>query len=136
VIIATADSNIYISALQFGGIARQFLNAARDGAFQLALSEVIVAEVRGILLAKFNWSEDILDAAISELRDFTHSVTPAQTVCVIAEDPDDDRIIECAVASNSQFIVSGDKDLLRQMQYQNIRIIRLAEFMKLIPEQV
>jgi len=134
VILATADSNIYVSALQFGGPPLRFLNAARHRAFQLAISESILAEVRGVLLNKFHWSEYRLEEAISALHDFTLLVNPIQTVSVVAEDPDDNRIIECALASGSQFIVSGDNDLLRLIHYKDIRILRVVEFLKLIPE--
>lgn len=132
-ILATADSNIYVSALQFGGVALEFLNAARGATFQLVTSETILAEVRGVLLRKFRWSKEMLDEAISEMRDFIRLVTPIQTLNVIAEDPEDDRVIECAIASGSGFIVTGDRHLLRLIQYQNIRVIKLSEFMELIP---
>jgi putative PIN family toxin of toxin-antitoxin system len=133
VILATADSNIYVSALQFGGPPLQFLNAARHGAFQLAISGSIIEEVRGVLLNKFHWSDYRLEEAISALRDFTLLVNPTQTVSV-AEDSDDNRIIECALTSGSQFIVSGDNDLLRLIQYKDIRILKVVEFLNLIPE--
>jgi len=134
VIVATADSNIYVSAFLTDGVARQFLNAARSGAFQLAISEPIIAEVRGVLWNKFQWSEDRLDEAVSALREFTQLVIPTKTLRIVMEDPDDDRIIECAIASHSQFIVSGDKDLLRLAQFQTVRILKLSEFMRLIPD--
>lgn len=36
---------------------------------------------------------------------------------VIKEDPPDDRVLECAVSSGADYIVTGDKDLLRLGQY-------------------
>jgi uncharacterized protein len=134
VIVATADSNIYISALQFGGVPLAFMTAARAGAFKLAISEAIIAEVRGVLQSKFRWSTDALDEAISGILDFTQPADPTQPIQAISEDPDDDRVIECAIASQSQFIVSGDKHLLRLVQYQNIRIVRVSEFLTLVPK--
>lgn len=133
-IFATADSNIYVSALQFGGVPQQFLNAARVGAFKLAISEALMAEIRGVLQEKFHWSDEMLGEAIAGLRDFTQLVRPTQTLSVIKEDPDDDRVLECAMASDSQFIISGDKHLLRLAQYGSIRILKVAEFLTLIPQ--
>ncbi len=133
-ILATADSNIYISALQFGGLPLQFLNAARAGAFQLAISEALIMEIRGVLQEKFHWSEEMLDEAIVGLSNFVQTIKPAQTLNVIEDDPDDDRVLECAIASGSQFIISGDKHLLRLSRYDSIRIIRVAEFLTLIPQ--
>ena len=110
------------------------MTAARAGAFKLAISEPIIAEVCGVLQSKFRWSTDALDEAISGIRDFTHLADPIQSLRVISEDPDDDRVIECAMASQSQFIVSGDKHLLRLVQYQNVRIVRVSEFLTLVPK--
>jgi putative PIN family toxin of toxin-antitoxin system len=120
--------------MQFGGIPLQFLNAARVGTFRLAITEALIAEIRGVLLKKFRWSEEMLDEGILALREFTQLVTPTQTSRVIVEDPDDDRVIECAVASGSQFIISGDRHLLRLVRYENIRILKVAEFLTLIPK--
>ena len=49
---------------------------------------------------------------------FARIVTPTQTLSVIHEDPDDDRVLECAVASGSDMIVTGDEDLLRRGSYE------------------
>ncbi len=93
-----------------------------------------MAEIRGVLCEKFHWSEQMVDEGTTSLRDFTQLATPTKTLRVIAEDPDDDRVIECAVASGSQFIISGDKHLLRLVQYENIRIVKVSEFLGLIPK--
>lgn len=133
-ILATADSNIYISALQFGGVPLQFLNAARAGAFKLAISDALMSEIRGVLQEKFHWSDEMLDEATAGLADLTQIVRPTQMLRVIAEDPDDDRVLECAIASGSQFIISGDNHLLHLAQYENIRILKVAEFLTLVPQ--
>ena len=58
-------------------------------------------------------------------------VTPAVQLQVIKEDPADDKILECAVTAGSDFIVSGDKDLLRVARYDSIRILNVADFLGL-----
>ena len=57
-------------------------------------------------------------------------VSPTQTLRVIHENPDDDRVLECAVASGSDLIVTGDKDLLRRGSYENIRIVTVAQLLE------
>jgi hypothetical protein len=49
VIVVTADTNVYVSGLAFGGTPLAFLDHARAGAFRLAVSEPLLAEVRGVL---------------------------------------------------------------------------------------
>lgn len=43
--------------------------------------------------------EDIINAVLY----FTHLIEPKESVKVVAEDPDDDRILECALACNADF---------------------------------
>jgi predicted nucleic acid-binding protein len=47
---------------------------------------------------------------------------------VIKADPDDDRIPECAVTAGADFIITGDKDLLRLKSYDSISIVTPSEF--------
>jgi uncharacterized protein len=52
----------------------------------------------------------------------------------VKSDPDDDRILECAAAANSDYVVTDDKHLLRLVQYQGIRIVNIREFMHVVIE--
>jgi len=65
----TADSNIYISALNFGGKPLQILELARAGEIELAISNGIITETSRVLHRKFDWKpEDITDAFDQILR--------------------------------------------------------------------
>jgi predicted nucleic acid-binding protein len=67
-----------------------------------------------------------------QIESCTELVRPIEMLDVIKEDPDGNRVLECAVAAGARFIVSGDNDLLRLGQFRNIRIVKVADFMKLI----
>ena len=73
----------------------------------------------------------MLQDAREKLRALGNHVSPTETLNVIKEDPDDDRILECAATAKSDFIVSEDKDLLRLGQYGNARIVSVRDFIKL-----
>ena len=64
------------------------------------------------------------------IRGFTELVAPTRRLAVVAADPDDDRILECAVAAGAQVIVSGDKDLLRLGKFEGIEIVTVAAFLE------
>ncbi len=128
----TADANIYISALEFGGVPLRFIDAARANIFRIAISDPLLAEVHRVLRVKFRWSDEALDEALAGIADFTRHVRPAMTIDVVEADPDDNRVLECAMEARSEFIVTGDNDLLRLGGYAAIRIIRVADFMNLI----
>ena len=48
------------------------------------------------------------------------------------DDPDDDKILECAVTGAATYVVSGDRHLLNMKEYQGIAIIRAHEFLALV----
>ena len=129
---ATADTNIFISALIFpGGKPFRFLELAREGKMSLAVSEAILDEVGGVLARKFNWvPEDVADAR-KWITAMARTTKPAIQLEVIKEDPPDNRILECAVAAGSDYIVSGDKDLLRLGRYDSIKILGVADFLEI-----
>jgi putative PIN family toxin of toxin-antitoxin system len=97
----TADTNIYISGLEFGGQPRNFLDLARAGIFRLDISDAIKQEVLRVLCEKFKYSSEALLDVEVKLDSITHHVTPRQTLDVIEADPSDNRILECAVAAES-----------------------------------
>ena len=109
---ATLDTNIYVSALQYGGAGARLLGMARARMIRVDVSDAIVNETVHVLRDKFGWSGERLQEAKRQIASFTNLVTPAQMLDVIKEDPDDNRVLECAQTAGSDFVVSEDKDLL------------------------
>jgi putative PIN family toxin of toxin-antitoxin system len=130
-VIVTLDTNIYISALNFRrGKPLQILQMAIDGDLRVAISPAILQEVLRIMEEKFHCTPEVLREAEALITGCTERIQPTENLTVVKEDPDDDRILECAVASGSGIIVSGDNDLLRLREYGGIKIVSPAEFMK------
>jgi len=74
----TADTNIYISGLEFGGLPERFLQLARDGAFQLDISEGIKREVLRVLRKKFEYPTQALLATEAQIDRITNLVKTTQ----------------------------------------------------------
>ena len=77
------------------------------------------------------WPRRTLRHARERLRALGNHVSPTETLHVIKEDPDDDRILECAATAKSDFIVIEDKDLLRLREFRNARIVSVRDFINL-----
>ena len=79
-----ADTNIYVSALHFGGVAEQVLALARQQRITLFISAPILREIEGVLVGpKFHWSAVRAGEAMIAIAGFTHLVEPTQRVSVI-----------------------------------------------------
>ncbi|MGA7521816.1 MAG: putative toxin-antitoxin system toxin component, PIN family [Acidobacteriaceae bacterium] len=131
----TADTNIYVSALNFGGPPDRVVELARAGRIRLTISEAIRDEVSRVLGAKFGWKDEAIRAATERMADFTEQVYPTQTIHAIADDPSDNRILECAQTAHSDYIVTGDNHLLRLGLFGTIRIVKPAEFLQIEPPE-
>jgi putative PIN family toxin of toxin-antitoxin system len=131
VVSATLDTSVYIRALHFGGPATVIIGHARAGTIRIDISDAILAETIRVLRDKFQWDGYSLQDARGKLRALGNHATPTETLHIIKEDPADDRILECAAAANSDFIVSEDKDLLRLGQFGNVRIVSVRDFINL-----
>lgn len=124
------DTNVFVSALHFGGVLAAIFDLLRQGAFQLYLSPPIVAEIREVLAERFAWTEDELAAFLSPILAEATFVWPSSVVSV-CDDEDDNRILECALEAHADVIVTGDKDLLRLGQFQNIPVVAPRAFLNL-----
>lgn len=123
------DSNIYLSGILFKGIPARLLTLANRGGFHVCISRHILVEIEAKLLGKFQRDPVTVRWQIRQILTFAEVITAAETINV-CRDPDDNRIIECAVASQADFIVTGDKDLLTLNPYQNVLILTAREFLE------
>ena len=131
----TLDSNIYISALVFGGKPKRVLEMAIEGRVEIAISDAIIEEVRRHLPAKFGWSDERTTEAVESINEYAVHVTPSLQIDAVPADPDDNRVLECAVEAASDVIVSGDLDLLRIGSYAGIPIQTVSEFLQAFERQ-
>jgi putative PIN family toxin of toxin-antitoxin system len=125
-----ADTNIFISALMFGGLPGSFLDLAFLRSFQLVTSPILLDELDEKLRLKFGLSASDADRVRARLESTALVVKPEVVLRVIIEDPDDDRVLECAVAGKAEYIVSGDRHLLKLGSFQGISIVTAREFME------
>jgi len=133
---ATADTNVYISGLRFGGVPERFLDLAAAGEFRLDIAEPILQETLRVLREKFHWNEEALREAEEDIRSYTNHVAPTETLDVIKADPPDNRILECAAAAKSDYIVTGDtRHVLPLGQYAGMPIVKPAAFLDILTQR-
>ena len=125
----TADSNIYISALMFGGKPLEILETALEGESELAISDDILSATLRVLRDKFHRTSEQLQEIETFIGAITRQVYPAERIDAVPTDRDDNRVLECAVTAGSEVIVSGDADLLGLREFRGIRIQRVSEFL-------
>lgn len=133
--IVVFDTNILLSALfSQKGSPFRCLALAKIGQVESVLCREILDEFAEKLLIKFKFSEEKAQLAIQEIEDFSRLVTISGKLKAVPNDPDDDMVIECAIAGKARHIVTGDKHLLSLGSYEGISIIRASELLLLFSQ--
>lgn len=129
------DTNVVISAfLNPGGIPAQLVELWRQERFEVVITEPILEEYIRVL--QYPRIQTRLKLDISEVaddfREFSTLVEPGEPLKVIKDDPDDNKIVECAVAGGCEFIISGDIHLQSLKQYQGIQVLSPSAFLTVL----
>ena len=124
------DTNIYISAILFGGPPELLLNLAFEKKFQLYISEEILGEIASVLRKKFDYPPSRTEQVTKSIKMFSIIAYPTQTVNIIQNWPPDNRILECCYEIKAGFLVSGDKKhLLPLKKFHSTQIVTTQEFL-------
>jgi putative PIN family toxin of toxin-antitoxin system len=103
-----ADTNVLISALLFGGSPEQIFLAALRGDIQILSSHPILKELEKVLIGKFKLSAGFVKDILDLVEDVAEIVQITSCMKVILHPDEDNRVLECAVDGNAEFIVTGD----------------------------
>ncbi len=130
------DSNVIISGVLFGGPPACIMEFALRERIACFTSLPILDEIRDVLQRpKFGLSPDQALSLIEDLHDLCVIVTPTRHIRAVDADPDDNAILECAVAADAETIVSGDSHLLGLVKWKHIRILSPSDALKEIESQ-
>jgi len=128
------DTGVFVSALiRRQGTTGGVLRALRDGRFTAIYTTSILVEVIDVLgrapfRAKYHIEPDDITALINLIRLRGELVIPQRNITV-CRDPKDDKFLEAALAGRADCVVSGDVDLLDLTPFEDIPILRPAEFL-------
>jgi putative PIN family toxin of toxin-antitoxin system len=89
-------------------------------------SAFILTETTRNLILKFSWTEEEAESASLWLKTFSTLVNPGIRISVVSCEPDN-RILECALESEANYIITGDHHLLDLKTYKGVKILTPAE---------
>lgn len=133
-IVAVLDTNVLVSAFPaHGTVPALLIDAWRQGAYHLVVSEHILAELGETWRdpywrARFSPTDSA--AAITLLR--SDAIMTALTVEVtgVATYPEDDLILATAVAGAATYLVTGDRKLRAVSTFEGVTILSPREFLE------
>ncbi len=124
------DTNVFVSSF-FGGNPLKIINLWKKGEIFLCVSNKILEEYINVLNRMGLENEKELGELLNLFRHNPNLIFTGKTpeLKIVKDDPDDNKFIECAVELGAQYIISGDKHLLRLKKYFEIEILKPKDFL-------
>lgn len=126
-----ADTNVIVSALIAPqGNEYQVLRLAIQGKIELYLSPFIVQEAERVFRGKLGWTLSRWEQSLSFLQGLATMVEPNERVEIVTRKDSDNRILECCLAIQADYLITGDRqDLLPIGQFESTTIVNAAAFL-------
>jgi putative PIN family toxin of toxin-antitoxin system len=127
------DSNIFISSFFWKGNPRKVFDRVTNGLDELFTTDEILQEVAGVLSRKkFDVDKKEIEDYIKIIESYSIKIILRNEIEKICRDKDDDKILQCGLEGNADFIVTGDDDLLVLEKYKAIRIVKPREYLDIL----
>jgi uncharacterized protein len=130
------DSSVLVSAfLTPAGRGAALLRAGMQGHYEPCISEGILTEIaltlrgKSKLKARYRYKETHIAEYIEDLCATMTVIQVLKSIKPVCRDPADDHVLAAALAAKTDFIVTGDDDLLSLGRYKNIRIVTVRKFL-------
>jgi putative PIN family toxin of toxin-antitoxin system len=109
------------------GVAHKLLVKLIETNAEIFTTKEILDEFVKVLKRDFQYNDEETNDIIKTVFAFVRLVEPRERVDVIKDDPDDNKILECAVASKSEYVVTYDNHLLSLKEFRGVKIVKPEE---------
>ena len=129
------DTNVLVSALIDDGKPRKLVLELLDKN-TVILSRQMFAELADVISRdKFTVTSSQVDRFVSSLVRMSKMVADNARFKVLSEDPDDDVVLNTAYTGRAEFIVTGDRHLLKLGQFKKTKIINVNQMQDILMEK-
>jgi putative PIN family toxin of toxin-antitoxin system len=131
---AVIDINLFVSGvISKKGNPARLLQLWYDRAFLVVISEQMVEELGRVLRYphirnKYNLKDEEIEQVVGTIKKFAVVLPDVIKVDVVKDDPDDNKVLACALAVKADYIVSGDRHLLDLGVFEDIPIVTVKDF--------
>ena len=133
---AVVDPNVFVSApISTSGPPARIARAADSGVFEVVVSDVLLSELRDVLLRpRFRryMTEGEVEALVTDLREKGIGATEGEIERAVPDDPKDDYLVALARASEADYLVSGDPHLAGMESKVPVTVLNPRQFIEIL----
>jgi putative PIN family toxin of toxin-antitoxin system len=125
------DSNVFVSSFYWQGNPRKVFDRITNGFDELYITDGILREISAVMSSKkFDTNKHEIEEYIEIIESYSVKVFSKNKIEEVSRDKDDDKILQCGLEGNVDFIITGDKDLLVLKGYKNMKIINPKDYLE------
>lgn len=126
------DTNCLIMAVSSRSNYHKIWQSFLNGEYTLCISNEILEEYAEVISR--NISVNVARYVVFTIleRKNVSLITPYYNWKLITADPDDNKFVDCAIAANAKFIVTGDHhfNVLKDIPFPSVPVVNIDEFLK------
>lgn len=126
------DTNCLIMAVSSRSNYHKIWQSFLNGEYTLCISNEILEEYTEVISR--NISVNVARYVVFTIleRKNVSLITPYYNWKLITADPDDNKFVDCAIAANAKFIVTGDHhfNVLKDIPFPSVPVVNIDEFLK------
>jgi len=127
------DTNVFVSSFYFAGNPRKVFDRVTDGLDELFITDDILAEIVSVMSRKkFNSGNDEIAEYINIIENYAIKLLVGNALENASRDQDDNKILQCGLDGNVDYIITGDNDLLVLKEYNKIKIIKPKDYLDIV----
>jgi len=127
------DTNIFVSSFFWGGHPREVFERVINGFDELIITDEILKEIMSVMSSsKFNVNKNEIEDYIRIIEKYSKNIVTNNVPISISRDKNDDKILQCGLDGNVDYIITGDKDLLVLKEFETIKIINPKNYLEIV----
>ena len=126
------DANIFISSFFWGGNPRLILERVIANIDELFITKEILDEIENVIgRPKFHLGKVEIEFYIKSIEEIGKKIITENKIKKGSRDKTDNKYIECGIAADVDYNISGDIHLLEIKEFDKIKIVTAKEYLVL-----
>ena len=131
------DTNILVSGTFWTGDSFRILDMIDKGKLKHVSSKELINEYYKVIssdeiIDKIKDKKLIMLKVVQKVISNSKIVEPSVKLNIIKEDPDDNKVLECAKEGKADYIITNDSHLIKLKEFEGIKIVTPLQFLKIL----
>ena len=126
------DTNVYAAEALLGETAEQLIDKTLQAGWRIQASVYVLEELERVLTEKLGFSRRLAVLSCQRIKRRSRMVEADASRHVVPDDPKDNPILNAALASSADYLVTNDAHLLSLNPFHGLRIVSMTDYYNIL----